>query len=81
MRQDVDNQLLTLFIVFAVFQGGTIIRAARRMAEKVGFDPETGRHLEEAPQYKQEDPASLEDGEYRLAEEGHKSLICITKPI
>ena len=38
------------------------------MAEKVGFDPETGRHLEAAPVYKQEDPASLEDGEWRLAE-------------
>ena len=46
-----------------MFQGGTIIRAARRMAEKVGYDLETGRHLDEAPQFKQEDPTLLEDGE------------------
>ena len=45
-----------------MFQGGTIIRAARRMADKVGYDPETGRHLDQAPQYKQEDVSSLEDG-------------------
>ena len=61
--------------MFAVFQGGTIIRAARRMAEKVGYDPETGRHLDEAPQYKQEDPASLEDGEsHRLAKKGSQVI-------
>ena len=38
------------------------MRAARRMAEKVGYDPDTGCHLDQAPQSKQEDASSLEDG-------------------
>ena len=32
-----------------LFQGGTVIRAARRMVERVGYDPDTGLHLEREP--------------------------------
>lgn len=41
-------------------QGGSIIRAARRMAEYVGFDPETGLLTPEKPQL-DKDPFILED--------------------
>ena len=44
-------------------QGGSVIRFARRTAERVGYDPETGLHLEEAPETKKE-PVILEDCMY-----------------
>ncbi|KAK7486575.1 hypothetical protein BaRGS_00022241 [Batillaria attramentaria] len=40
-------------------QGGTIIRAAKKLAERVGFDMETGLHLPQAPQH--QEPDNLED--------------------
>ncbi|KAL3851628.1 hypothetical protein ACJMK2_015361 [Sinanodonta woodiana] len=42
-------------------QCGIIIRAARRMIEKVGYDPETGLHLPEPPEEKSHDPLILDD--------------------
>ncbi|XP_064607465.1 peregrin-like isoform X2 [Liolophura sinensis] len=42
-------------------QGGAIIRATRRMAERVGYDPDTGLHLTEPPQNCRNDPVILED--------------------
>ena len=43
-------------------QGGVIIRAARRMADRVGFDPETGLLTAETPKV-QEDVNLLDDSE------------------
>ncbi|KAK3601756.1 hypothetical protein CHS0354_016120 [Potamilus streckersoni] len=42
-------------------QCGIIIRAARRMIEKVGYDPETGLHLPDPPEEKSHDPFILDD--------------------
>lgn len=44
-----------------ILQGGAIIRATRRMAERVGYDPDTGLHLAEPPQNCRNDPVILED--------------------
>ena len=46
-------------------QGGSIIRAARRMADYVGFDPETGLLTPEKPKA-EKDPFILEDGKKNL---------------
>ena len=40
-------------------QGGAVIRASRRTVERVGFDPATGLHLENAPLVPE--PVVLED--------------------
>ncbi|XP_076469577.1 peregrin-like isoform X2 [Babylonia areolata] len=40
-------------------QGGAIIHAARKLAERVGFDMETGLHLQQAPA--PQEPENLED--------------------
>jgi hypothetical protein len=42
-----------------VLQGGAVIRNACRTAERVGFDPATGLHLEEVPTVPE--PVVLED--------------------
>lgn len=44
-----------------VLQGGAVIRAAKRMAEKIGYDPETGLHSTRAPSPKKE-PFIIDDG-------------------
>ena len=30
-------------------QGGVVLRAARRMSQRIGFDPDTGLHMNEQP--------------------------------
>ena len=30
-------------------QGGVVLRAARRMSQRIGFDPDTGLHMSEQP--------------------------------
>ncbi|XP_041350148.1 peregrin-like isoform X2 [Gigantopelta aegis] len=42
-------------------QGGSIIRSTRRMAEQVGFDPETGLHLPKQPSNSDAPPVIIED--------------------
>ncbi|XP_046340784.1 bromodomain-containing protein 1-like isoform X5 [Haliotis rufescens] len=42
-------------------QGGSIIRSTRRMAERIGFDMETGMHIEEVPSKHDREPVILED--------------------
>ena len=41
------------------------MRAAKRMAARVGYDPDTGLHLAETPQV-EEEPMILEDGKTTL---------------
>ncbi|CAI9715056.1 peregrin-like isoform X7 [Octopus vulgaris] len=41
-------------------QGGSIVRACKRTIEKVGYDPETGLHLTEAPKSQDKQPVVLE---------------------
>ena len=43
-------------------QGGAVIRAARRMAERVGYDPETGLHSGDVPQI-EDSQMIIQDGE------------------
>lgn len=52
-------------------QGGSLLRKARRDAEKIGFDTESGTHLPEAPEVKAAPSFSWEDGKSRtcLSEE------------
>lgn len=45
-------------------QGGTILRRARREAERIGFDFHSGLHLPEAPKQEVLPPFSWEDGEW-----------------
>nr|XP_039262766.1 peregrin-like [Styela clava] len=40
-------------------QGGTVIRNAKRDSDKIGFDPETGFLLNEAPQVNEESPGKI----------------------
>ena len=40
------------------------MRATRRMAERIGFDPETGLHTFDAPKQGDEDSSLLEGGKY-----------------
>ena len=48
-------------VLLCNLQGGAIIRSARRTAERVGYDPDTGLHLPEAPQEQKKEPVILED--------------------
>ena len=43
--------------------GGAILRHARRQAENIGYDPETGTHLPESPKSEDFYRFSWEDGE------------------
>lgn len=43
-------------------QGGTLLRKARRDVEKIGFDRDSGMHLDEAPEMKVQPSFSWEDG-------------------
>lgn len=43
-------------------QGGALLRKARRDVEKIGFDSESGMHLDEAPKIKAPPTFSWEDG-------------------
>lgn len=36
-----------------MFQGGAVLRHAKRQSEKAGYDPDTGLHLEKAPKYEE----------------------------
>ncbi len=56
------SQLIPLLLCY--LQGGAVIRAARRMAEKVGYDQETGLHLEAAPPTPRKELHVLQDGTY-----------------
>lgn len=38
---------------YLMFQGGAVLRHAKRQSEKAGYDPETGLHLEKAPKYEE----------------------------
>ena len=58
-------------------QGGAIMRAAKRMAARVGYDPDTGLHLAETPQV-EEEPMILEDGKTILNKLSH-SLSTVKK--
>ncbi|XP_064632300.1 peregrin-like isoform X3 [Lineus longissimus] len=49
--------------------GGAIIRASRRMAEKIGYDPDTGLHLTEPPPVTPQVPETLESIESFLPPE------------
>ncbi|XP_067685196.1 peregrin-like isoform X3 [Haliotis asinina] len=42
-------------------QGGSIIRSTRRMAERIGFDMETGMHIKDVPSKQDKEPVILED--------------------
>lgn len=43
-------------------QGGALLRKARRDVEKIGFDRDSGMHLDEAPEMKVQPSFSWEDG-------------------
>lgn len=43
-------------------QGGVVLRQARRDAEGIGFNNETGMHLSERPKLESPQPFSWEDG-------------------
>lgn len=43
-------------------QGGALLRKARRDVEKIGFDRDSGMHLDEAPELKVQPSFSWEDG-------------------
>ena len=46
-----------------LLQGGAVLRAARRMYDRSGFDPETGMHMAEQPPMELVEPINaLEDG-------------------
>lgn len=51
-------------LLFFSFKGGAIVRAAKKLAERVGFDMETGLHLPQPPQ--KEEPENLEDCKYHF---------------
>lgn len=46
-------------------QGGALLRKARRDAEKIGFDTESGMHFADAPEVKAPPSFSWEDGKGR----------------
>ncbi|XP_056223915.1 bromodomain-containing protein 1 isoform X2 [Seriola aureovittata] len=57
-------------------QGGALLRKARRDVEKIGFDTESGMHLNDAPEIKAPPSFSWEDVDRLLvpANRGHLSL-------
>ncbi|XP_013401119.1 peregrin-like isoform X1 [Lingula anatina] len=55
-------------------QGGALIRAAQRMAERVGYDPETGLHLPHRPKLEEKEPVIVEDGDELLPAETRENL-------
>ncbi|KAM9327679.1 bromodomain-containing protein 1 isoform 2-T2 [Pholidichthys leucotaenia] len=55
-------------------QGGALLRKARRDAEKIGFDPESGTHLAEAPEIKAAPLFSWEDVDRLLAPSNREHL-------
>ena len=62
---------------YVILQGGAIIRSARRTAERVGYDPDTGLHLPEAPQEQKKEPVILEDCKWKknLISQAYNGLI------
>jgi len=59
-----------------MLQGGAIIRQARRTAERVGYDPDTGLHLPEPPADQQREPVILEDCKQLCTIHSFRQLDC-----
>ncbi|KAM9705744.1 LOW QUALITY PROTEIN: bromodomain-containing protein 1 [Menidia menidia] len=55
-------------------QGGALLRKARRDADKIGFDAQSGMHLAQAPQARGGAPFSWEDVDRLLAPAGRERL-------
>lgn len=56
-------------------QGGALLRKARRDVEKIGFDRDSGMHLDEAPEMKVQPSFSWEDGKC-----GQRGLLVVRPP-
>ena len=59
-------------------QGGSLLRKARRDVEMIGFDSESGMHLQEAPEIKAEKKSfSWEDGKTNVTLTHHSNMLKI----
>ncbi|XP_071961217.1 peregrin-like [Antedon mediterranea] len=81
-EQMIDNCMLyngkeTVFYRDAVKmrdQGGAVIRQAKRLAEKAGYNPSTGMHTENAPEIKEVEEMKLDDFDNVICAENREHL-------